>query len=265
MVNGKQNDIKDGVRQHYANRARQAAQLTVLTSSEATSCSDGTMDTAMDKSLGAYPNIYTPEDLTDIPLNSIVSSAGCGNPIALAGLKLGERVLDLGSGGGIDCFLAAKQVGSLGYVIGLDMTLDMLTLARRSARKFGIANVEFIEGFIEDIPLQNDYVDVVISNCVLCLSPDKYAVASESFRVLRSGGRLHISDIMALGPMPQLSRENEQQWAVCTSGAEEEETYLEHLRSAGYVDIQIQQDGIPRRQEGDMPDIVSVKVVAYKP
>ena len=261
----KQDDIKDQVRQRYGEQARQASELTLLSSLEAACCADGTIGTQMDKSLGACSNIYTQGNLVGIPLEAIASSAGCGNPTALAGLKTGERVLDLGSGGGLDCFLAARQVGTTGHVIGLDMTADMLALARKNASRLSISNVEFIEGFIENIPLPDSNVDVVISNCVVCLSPDKDAVASESFRVLTPGGRLHVSDIVALGPMPQELREDPQQWARCASGAEEEEEYLEHFISAGFVDIKINHDGDPQPQQNGMPDLVSVKIVAYKP
>jgi len=261
----KHDNIKDQVRQRYGERARQASQLAMLTSSEASCCADGTDETDMDKSLGAYSNIYIQGDLVGIPSEAIASSAGCGNPTALAGLKAGERVLDLGSGGGLDCFLAARQVGPTGHVIGLDMTSDMLSLARKNAKSLDISNVEFIEGFIENIPLPDNNVDVVISNCVVCLSPDKDAVATESFRVLTQGGRLHISDIVALGPIPQELREDPKEWARCTSGAEEKGAYLEHLQLAGFVDIEIKHDGNPHPQEGNMPDIVAVKVVAHKP
>ena len=161
--------------------------------------------------------------------------------------------------------LAARQVGSTGHIIGLDMTADMLALARKNANTLGISNVEFVEGFMENIPLPDNNVDVIISNCVVCLSPDKDAVASEAYRVLTPGGRLHISDIVALGPMPQELREDPQKWARCASGAEEEEAYLEHFRSAGFVDIGINHDCAPHPQEDNMPDILCVKVVAYKP
>ena len=258
------NEIKEHVQQRYGQRARQVSQLTLLTPMEAACCADGTAEKGMDKSLGAYSDLYVQGDLEGIPLEAIAASAGCGNPTALAGLKLGERVLDLGSGGGIDCFLAAKQVGPTGYVVGVDMTPDMLALARKNAERLGIGNVEFVEGYIEDVPLPDGHVDVVISNCVVCLSPDKDAVASEAFRVLAPGGRLHISDIMALGPMPQEFRDNPDKWAGCVSGAEEEKDYLALLQSAGFVDIEIQQEGGPRAKEEGMPDIVSVKVVAFK-
>jgi arsenite methyltransferase len=261
----KQDDIKDQIRQLYGERARQASELTLLSSLEAVCCADGTIETQMDKTLGAYSNIYTQSSLVGISLEAIASSAGCGNPTELAGLKVGERVLDLGAGGGLDCFLAARQVGSTGHIIGLDMTADMLALARKNANTLGISNVEFVEGFMENIPLPDNNVDVIISNCVVCLSPDKDAVASEAYRVLTPGGRLHISDIVALGPMPQELREDPQKWARCASGAEEEEAYLEHFRSAGFVDIGINHDCAPHPQEDNMPDILCVKVVAYKP
>ncbi|MDA0988290.1 MAG: arsenite methyltransferase [Chloroflexi bacterium] len=258
-------EIKEYVRQRYGERARQAALLPVLTVDEAVCCADGTCSTDMDDSLGAFSNLYVQSELDGLPVAAVAASAGCGNPTALAGLKAGERVLDLGSGGGIDCFLAARQVGPQGHVIGLDMTPDMLALARRNAETLGVSNVEFIEGYIENIPLPEASVDVVISNCVVCLSPDKEAVASESFRVLAPGGRLHLSDIMALGPMPQEMRDDPQKWASCVSGAEEQETYLARLVKAGFVDIDITQDGDHRSQEGGLPDVISVKVVAYKP
>ena len=219
----------------------------------------------MDNSLGAFSNLYIQCELEGLPVEAVAASAGCGNPAALAGLKAGERVLDLGSGGGIDCFLAARQVGPNGRVIGLDMTPDMLALARRNAETLGVSNVEFVDGYIEDIPLPESSVDVVISNCVVCLSPDKNAVAREAFRVLAPGGRLHISDVMALGPMPQEMRDDPQKWASCVSGAEERETYLARLTDAGFADVAITEEGGPRSQEGGLPDVISGKVVAYKP
>jgi SAM-dependent methyltransferase len=260
-----QAEIKEYVRERYGERARQVSQLTLISVEEAACCADGSSSTDMDDSLGAFPNLYIQSELQGLPVAAVAASAGCGNPTALAGLKAGERVLDLGSGGGIDCFLAARQVGSQGHVIGLDMTPDMLALARRNAETLGVSNVEFIEGYIEDIPVPDGSVDVVISNCVVCLSPDKDAVASESFRVLSPGGRLHLSDMMALGPMPQEMRDDPQKWASCVSGAEERETYLAHLTDAGFVDVAITEEGGPRSQEGGLPDVTSVKVVAYKP
>lgn len=258
-------EIKEFVRQRYGERARQASELTILSTADAACCADGSCDTDMDAALGAYSNLYLMGDLEGLPVEAVAASAGCGNPTALADLKPGERVLDLGSGGGIDCFLAARQVGPKGHVTGLDMTNDMLALARKNAEKMGISNVEFIYGEMEDMPLPDASIDVVISNCVVCLSPDKDAVAREAFRVLTPGGRMHISDMMALGPMPLELRADVQKWASCITGAEERDTYLGRLTAAGFVDIAITQEGEPRVQEGGGPDVASVKVVARKP
>jgi len=258
-------DIKEYVRQRYGERARQVGLLSVVAIDESACCADGMRATGMDDSLGAFSNLYVQGELNGLPVAAVAASAGCGNPTALAELKVGERVLDLGSGGGIDCFLAARQVGPQGHVIGLDMTIDMLSLARRNAEALGVSNVEFIEGYIEYIPVSNASVDVVISNCVVCLSPDKNAVTSESFRVLSPGGRLHLSDMMALGHMPEEIRDDPQKWASCVSGAEERDVYLDRLTEAGFVNISITEEGKLRSQEDGLPDIISVKVVAYKP
>jgi len=260
-----QAEIKEYVRQRYGERARQVSKLTLISVEDAACCVDGTSSTDMDASLGAFSKLYQQGELEGLPVEAIAASAGCGNPTALADLKAGERVLDLGSGGGIDCFLAARQVGREGHVIGLDMTPDMLALARRNAKTLGVTNVEFVEGEMEDMPLPDSSVDVVISNCVVCLSTDKGAVTREAFRVLAPGGRIHISDMMALGPMPKELREDEQKWASCISGAEEQEMYLDRLVRAGFSDIAITLEGDPRAQWDGFPDVSSVKVVAYKP
>ena len=160
-----------------------------------------------------------PESVTDISL-------GCGNPLAISELQPGEVVLDLGSGGGIDCFLAAKQVGPEGKVIGLDMTPDMIKLARRNAKRIGATNVDFRYGEMEEIPLPDGSVDAVISNCVINLSPDKDAVFREVFRVLRPGGRMNVSDIVVDGELPQLIRDSLDAWAGCVAGALDEDAGL---------------------------------------
>jgi SAM-dependent methyltransferase len=167
------------------------------------------------------------------------ASLGCGNPLAIADLRPGEVVLDLGSGGGIDCFLAARQVGPQGTVIGLDMTTDMVKLARRNARKIGVTNVEFQWGEMEEMPLPDASVDVVISNCVINLSPDKDAVFAEAFRVLRPGGRLSVADIVIDGSLPRAIRQSMDAWAGCVAGALDEAVYLGKIRAAGFEDVEV--------------------------
>ncbi len=183
--------------------------------------------------------LYSPEELAGLPESVTGASLGCGNPIALAGLEPGEVVLDLGSGGGIDCFLAAKQVGPMGHVIGLDMTPEMVKLARKNAKKVGVENVDFRFGEMEEMPLPDQSVDVIISNCVVNLSPDKDAVFGEAFRVLRPGGRMMISDIVINGDLPPSTRERLDAWAACIAGALDESVYLNKLRTAGFERVQV--------------------------
>ena len=183
--------------------------------------------------------LYSAQALEDLPETVTDVSLGCGNPTAIAELRPGEVVLDLGSGGGIDCFLAARQVGPEGRVIGLDMTPEMITLARRNARKMGITNVEFRFGEMEEMPLGDESVDVIISNCVINLSPDKDRVFSEAYRVLRPGGRIAVSDIVTHGTLPDAVRSNMEAWAGCVAGALEEPVYLEKIRQAGFTDVTI--------------------------
>jgi len=161
-----------------------------------------------------------------------------GNPIAIAGLRPGEVVLDLGSGGGIDCFLAARQVGLQGRVIGLDMTPEMIELAHQNAEKIGATNVEFRYGEMEDIPLPDESVDVIISNCVINLSPDKDAVFAEAYRVLKPGGRLAVSGV-TYGPLPEAIRSNPEAWAGCVAGALDETVYPDKMRQAGFTQVEV--------------------------
>ena len=252
-------EIKELVRERYGARARSFIELTPVqdaASGDAGCCGPADMDRAL--------RIYSEGQVAGLPAESVAASAGCGNPTALAGLKTGERVLDLGSGGGIDCFLAAQQVGETGHVIGLDMTQDMLDLARQNQAKLGLTNVEFISGEIEKIPLPDAAVDVVISNCVVCLSPDKDSVFRETFRLLTPGGRLHISDMMALSPTGP-ARADAEAWASCIAGAEDRDTYLGRLRSVGFVDIQMDEEKIRFDDAGVPMNVASVKVVAHKP
>jgi SAM-dependent methyltransferase len=178
--------------------------------------------------------------MAGIPANAIVASLGCGNPSSFAQLKPGETVLDLGSGGGVDVFLSAKKMGSGGKVYGLDMTDEMLTLARENQREAGVENVEFIKGEIENIPLPDGSLDVVISNCVLNLSADKSRVLREAFRVLKPGGRFAVSDVVLCGEIPSSLRSNPELWAGCLAGAMQDTEYRSELVAAGFVDVDIE-------------------------
>ena len=184
-------------------------------------------------------DLYTAEEISSLPDSVTGISLGCGNPTAIAHLAPGQTVLDLGSGGGIDCFIAAKKVGPQGRVIGLDMTPKMLDLARTNAKKLGVQNVEFRYGYIEDIPLPDTSVDVIISNCVINLSADKDTVFHETYRVLKEGGVLNISDIVTYGDLPEALAQQLSAWAGCVSGALDEEVYLEKMREAGFNIIEI--------------------------
>ena len=208
--------------------------------------------------------LYNEAQLQGLPVEAMAASAGCGNPTALADLRPGETVLDLGSGGGIDCFIAAEQVGESGRVFGLDMTPEMLALANTNRDRMGMSNVEFIEGHLEDIPLPDSTVDVVISNCVICLSPDKDAVFREAYRVLTPGGRLHVSDMLALtadGP----TLVDADSWASCIGGAEYRETYLSRMVAAGFTDISTTEDDLKCDENQVSLNVASVKVSAHKP
>jgi SAM-dependent methyltransferase len=184
-------------------------------------------------------DLYALEQIAGLPETVTSISLGCGNPSAIAGLQPGQTVLDLGSGGGVDCFLAARQVGESGRVIGLDMTPAMLDLARANAKKLGLANVEFQYGYIEDIPLPDASVDAIISNCVINLSADKAAVFREAYRVLKPGGVLNVSDIVTYGELPDELRGELSAWAGCVSGALDEGEYLALLRAAGFARVDV--------------------------
>ena len=251
-------EIKRLVRERYGARAKGVIELAQVAdeTTDAACCSPSDVDRAL--------RLYNEGQLAGLPAESIAASAGCGNPTALAGLRPGERVLDLGSGGGIDCFLASQQVGSEGHVTGLDMTDDMLTLARANQAGLGIDNVEFVKGEMEKMPLPDASVDVVISNCVVCLSPDKDAVFQEAFRVLAAGGRVHISDMLSIteeGP----ARTDPEAWASCIAGAESRDVYLGRLQRAGFVDIALTEETVKCDEEGVPMNVASVKVVAHKP
>jgi SAM-dependent methyltransferase len=185
-------------------------------------------------------NLYSDSQGGEVPETALRASLGCGNPTALATLNPGETVLDLGSGGGIDVLLSARRVGPAGKAYGLDMTDEMLALARENQRKAGVENVEFLKGEIESIPLPDDSVDVIISNCVINLSADKDRVLREAFRVLKPGGRFAVSDVVVRGEVPAEVRKNVELWIGCIAGALRDSEYLDKLAAAGFEQIEIE-------------------------
>ena len=209
---------------------------------------------------------YSKNELKNIPEEAILS-LGCGNPTALADLKEGETVLDLGSGAGIDMFLAANKVGENGYVIGVDMTNEMIRKGEEIARENGYKNVEFRYGEIEDLPVENDSVDVIISNCVINLSPDKLKTFEEAYRVLKPGGRILVSDLVTEGDLPEEIKKSFDAWSGCIAGALEKNDYLDTIKKAGFVNVEIISQTRFTEKEMDerlVGKITSVKVRAYK-
>ncbi len=194
-------------------------------------------------------NLYSIGETGALPETAVLASLGCGNPTALANLEPGQVVLDLGSGGGIDVLLSAKRVGPTGKAYGLDMTDEMLELARENQRKAGATNVEFLKGTIEEVPLPDDSVDVIISNCVINLSADKDRVLREAFRVLTPGGRLAVSDVVTKGEVPAAIRKNMELWVGCIAGALDESDYVSKLASAGFTDVSVEPTRIYRVEE----------------
>jgi SAM-dependent methyltransferase len=183
--------------------------------------------------------LYSPRELASLPKDAVAASLGCSNPVVLANLQEGETVLDLGSGGGIDVLLSARLVGETGRAYGLDMTDDMLRLARRNLKQSGLKNVEFLKGYIENIPLPDESADVITSNCVINLTEDKLAALREAHRVLKKGGRLAIADIVQLKPVPEAAKKSIEMWVGCISGALTVEDYREKLTQAGFTEIEI--------------------------
>ena len=235
-----ESNVKEHVRERYGEIAAQFLEkggpMSCCSSQQASCCCPGQTDVAQ---LTNAMRLYSAQELADLPENVTDMAMGCGNPTAIADLKPGEVVLDLGSGGGIDCFLAARQVGPQGRVIGLDMTPEMIKLARRRAKEAEATNVEFRYGEIEDIPLPDESVDAIISNCVINLSLDKDAVFREAYRVLRPGGRVMVSDIVVDGEFPQLIRDSLDAWAGCVAGALQESDYLGKIRAAGFEEVEV--------------------------
>jgi ubiquinone/menaquinone biosynthesis C-methylase UbiE len=227
-------DIREIVKEKYGRAALQ------VTGGGQASCCGPTTERA--SSCGTDPitgNLYTATETAGLPAEAVAASLGCGNPAALAELHPGEVVLDLGSGGGIDVLLSAKRVGPTGKAYGLDMTDEMLALARENQKKAGVANVEFLKGEMEAIPLPDASVDVIISNCVINLSADKDRVLAEAFRVLKPGGRFAVSDIVVRGEVPPGIRRNVELWIGCVAGALEEGEYRDKLRNAGFETVEI--------------------------
>lgn len=194
-------------------------------------------------------SLYEASQTAELPSEAVQASLGCGNPTALAQLKAGETVLDLGSGGGIDVLLSAKRVGPSGKAYGLDMTDEMLALAHENQRKAGVQNVEFLKGEIEHVPLPDNSVDVIISNCVINLSADKDSVLREAFRVLKPGGRFAVSDVVVRGEMPKEIQRKVELWAGCVAGALEETDYRAKLAAAGFEAIDIEPTRIYRAED----------------
>ena len=225
-------DIQQAVRDKYASIAASVTSATgTATCCAPTACGCGDPISA---------DLYSDAETRGLPSDAVSASLGCGNPTALAALGPGDIVLDLGSGGGIDVLLSARRVGETGKVYGLDMTDEMLALARENQRKAGVTNVEFLKGTIEAIPLPAKSVDVVISNCVINLSTDKDAVLREAFRVLKPGGRFAVSDVVVRGQVPADVRRSMELWVGCIAGALDESEYVAKLGAAGFVDVEVE-------------------------
>ena len=225
-------NIKEVVREKYGQAA-----LRVHTGGSSCCGASAALDGCCDP---ITTNLYDAAQAQQIPEEALKASLGCGNPTALAQLNAGETVLDLGSGGGIDVLLSARRVGPTGKAYGLDMTDEMLALARENQRKAGVDNVEFLKGEIEDIPLPDNSVDVIISNCVINLSADKDRVLSEAFRVLKPGGRFAVSDVVVHGEVPEEMRQNMMLWVGCIAGALQDTEYSSKLAAAGFEEIDIE-------------------------
>ena len=249
----KEKEVKDFVKKRYGKMAS-------AENSCGQSCCSGVTIAEVAKQIG-----YSEEDLENIPDESIMG-LGCGNPVALASLKKGEILLDLGSGAGIDVFLASKKVGPKGRVIGVDMTEEMIRKAKDNASKHGFENVEFRLGEIENLPVEDNSVDVIISNCVINLSTDKLKVFQEAYRVLKPGGRIMISDLVTEGELPDEIKRSFDAWASCVAGALEKKQYLATIKNAGFNNIKIVSEkaytiDVSKELKGKL---ISVQVEGYK-
>lgn len=244
-------DLTSIVREKYGEAARRVLDATTPTAEgccgPVNSCCGGAAFNGTVDPITA--NLYASGETEVLPNAAVLASLGCGNPTALAELREGEVILDLGSGGGIDVLLSARRVGPTGKAYGLDMTDDMLALARRNAIEAGVTNVEFLRGRIEDIPLADGSVDVIISNCVINLSGDKRKVLAEAFRVLKPGGRFAVSDVVVRGEVPAAVRRSMELWVGCVAGALEEQDFRTLLAESGFVNIDIEPTRIYKAED----------------
>src|SRR6266540_3362265 len=245
--------IHETVQKHYAERIKSSASCCGPSSSSDCCSSES--------------SLYPADLLATLPEGESTVSYGCGDPITLASLEPGQTVLDLGSGAGLDCFFAANKVGKMGHVIGVDMTPEMIERARSSAKRLNLNNVEFRQGYLEDLPVDANIVDVIISNCVINLSPDKSKVFSEAFRVLKPGGKLAVSDIVTDGPLPQSIKKSLSAWAGCVAGAVEAEDYVGMMKEVGFTDISIKPVFFDKETVDaaidNMDDIVELKTISH--
>jgi len=251
----KEKEIKEAVKGRYSQIAKQEPQ------SCCSSCSGTASSVSQSSSIG-----YGTDDLERVPEEAIMG-LGCGNPIATTDLKVGEVVLDLGSGAGIDVFLAANKVGPTGKAIGVDMTKDMIDKATRIAYNHGYQNVEFRLGEMESLPVDDEYVDAIISNCVVNLSPDKSKVFQEAYRALKPGGRLTVSDIVSERALPNEIRTDSNAWACCIGGALEQREYLEKIKEAGFEDVKVvssREFYVDNKDNQTKEKLMSITVKAYK-
>ena len=244
---GSDSDVKELVRERYAEVAKAAGGC----------CADDIC--------GTPTQLYDSAQIEGLPSEALLASAGCGNPTAIDDLRPGDTVVDFGSGGGIDCFIAARAVGEQGRVIGVDMTPDMVDLARRNAESLGMSNVEFHLTEMESTPVAADSADVIISNCVINLAPDKDAVFREAYRILKPGGRVFISDMLLTAPLPDYAAADTRNWVACLSGAEPQEVYLGRMRQAGFERMEIVDDKPWKGEQEWASRVHSMNIKAYKP
>ena len=236
--------IHEAVREHYAERIK----------GNASCCGSDRSNEGV---------LYPVDLLATLPADESIPSYGCGDPITLAALQPGQVVLDLGSGAGLDCFFAAKKVGEAGRAIGVDMTPEMVARARSSAERMGIRNVEFRQGYLEDLPVDSNSVDVIISNCVINLSPEKSKVFAEAFRVLKPGGKLAVSDIVSDGPLPEAVKQSLSAWAGCVAGAVEAQEYIGMMEAVGFTDVSVKPVFFDKETVDNALDEMKLDVIEY--